>query len=154
MFFCRFFFFFFFNDTATTEIYTLSLHDALPTSTPCRRVPSGSTGPCPRLGTGGVPVHRPGRPAAGDRPRTVRGPPGVRRRVRRRCRRARSTPRPATERGDVGHRRRTAGPDAVHPGVAVRRRGGRLSAAGILGDEAGLPRRAFGRRIGGGPCCR
>jgi len=23
-------FFFFFNDTATTEIYTLSLHDALP----------------------------------------------------------------------------------------------------------------------------
>src|SRR5216684_3662354 len=26
------FFFFFFNDTATTEIYTLSLHDALPTS--------------------------------------------------------------------------------------------------------------------------
>src|SRR5574341_2501911 len=26
----RFFFFFFFNDTATTEIYTLSLHDALP----------------------------------------------------------------------------------------------------------------------------
>src|SRR6266850_2236420 len=35
MFFLRFvlfffFFFFFFNDTATTEIYTLSLHDALP----------------------------------------------------------------------------------------------------------------------------
>src|SRR5437660_8319379 len=26
----NFFFFFFFNDTATTEIYTLSLHDALP----------------------------------------------------------------------------------------------------------------------------
>src|SRR6266508_6644561 len=34
--------FFFFNDTATTEIYTLSLHDALPIS-PCardRRAPS------------------------------------------------------------------------------------------------------------------
>src|SRR5690349_23974841 len=32
MFHCHFlfFFFFFFNDTATTEIYTLSLHDALP----------------------------------------------------------------------------------------------------------------------------
>src|SRR5690349_24136462 len=32
------FFFFFFNDTATTEIYTLSLHDALPISpgTPVR----------------------------------------------------------------------------------------------------------------------
>src|SRR6266850_6789599 len=29
-FFLFFFFFFFFNDTATTEIYTLSLHDALP----------------------------------------------------------------------------------------------------------------------------
>src|SRR3712207_9293441 len=26
----RYIFFFFFNDTATTEIYTLSLHDALP----------------------------------------------------------------------------------------------------------------------------
>src|SRR3982750_821292 len=31
------FLFFFFNDTATTEIYTLSLHDALPISRPCRR---------------------------------------------------------------------------------------------------------------------
>src|SRR5215813_15674985 len=30
--FCCLFFFFFFNDTATTEIYTLSLHDALPIS--------------------------------------------------------------------------------------------------------------------------
>src|SRR6266487_6408458 len=29
------FFFFFFNDTATTEIYTLSLHDALPISAGC-----------------------------------------------------------------------------------------------------------------------
>src|SRR5256885_6683345 len=29
------FFFFFFNDTATTEIYTLSLHDALPISRAC-----------------------------------------------------------------------------------------------------------------------
>src|SRR5256885_5515483 len=28
-------FFFFFNDTATTEIYTLSLHDALPISRMC-----------------------------------------------------------------------------------------------------------------------
>src|SRR2546426_11849957 len=30
--FSLFYFFFFFNDTATTEIYTLSLHDALPIS--------------------------------------------------------------------------------------------------------------------------
>src|SRR2546426_6935224 len=29
--------FFFFNDTATTEIYTLSLHDALPISSFCPR---------------------------------------------------------------------------------------------------------------------
>src|SRR5205809_4408870 len=32
-----FFFFFFFNDTATTEIYTLSLHDALPICAACVR---------------------------------------------------------------------------------------------------------------------
>src|SRR2546430_16340883 len=32
IFFLFIFFFFFFNDTATTEIYTLSLHDALPIS--------------------------------------------------------------------------------------------------------------------------
>src|SRR2546428_3609640 len=30
-------FFFFFNDTATTEIYTLSLHDALPILSSCFR---------------------------------------------------------------------------------------------------------------------
>ena len=30
---------FFFNDTATTEIYTLSLHDALPISTSVPRSP-------------------------------------------------------------------------------------------------------------------
>ena len=32
---------FFFNDTATTEIYTLSLHDALPISDPNRRRETG-----------------------------------------------------------------------------------------------------------------
>src|SRR2546430_8230195 len=32
------FFFFFFNDTATTEIYTLSLHDALPISETAKAV--------------------------------------------------------------------------------------------------------------------
>src|SRR5690348_18452247 len=58
------FFFFFFNDTATTEIYTLSLHDALPI---CRfRSPAA----------GSVPRHTPrtdrlGRFApAGDRKST------------------------------------------------------------------------------------
>src|SRR3712207_9089059 len=39
-----FFFFFFFNDTATTEIYTLSLHDALPIS----RRPGGGAVTAPR----------------------------------------------------------------------------------------------------------
>src|SRR5687768_17907001 len=34
-----FFLFFFFNDTATTEIYTLSLHDALPIWAKVRVVP-------------------------------------------------------------------------------------------------------------------
>src|SRR5256885_13398322 len=40
-------FFFFFNDTATTEIYTLSLHDALPISwTPPWRW-NAACAPCP-----------------------------------------------------------------------------------------------------------
>src|SRR2546430_9047040 len=38
------FFFFFFNDTATTEIYTLSLHDALPISRSRRRAPRRPAG--------------------------------------------------------------------------------------------------------------
>src|ERR1019366_4629698 len=33
---------FFFNDTATTEIYTLSLHDALPICSAARRIAPGS----------------------------------------------------------------------------------------------------------------
>src|SRR5690349_24200836 len=40
------FFFFFFNDTATTEIYTLSLHDALPISS---RAPGAGRTNCARL---------------------------------------------------------------------------------------------------------
>src|SRR5206468_12146976 len=36
--------FFFFNDTAPTEIYTLSLHDALPISSSGRRLPATSGG--------------------------------------------------------------------------------------------------------------
>src|SRR6266571_8739208 len=44
--------FFFFNDTATTEIYTLSLHDALPTS----RMSSSLN---PRIVTAGVPMRTP-----------------------------------------------------------------------------------------------
>src|SRR2546430_16395488 len=44
---------FFFNDTATTEIYTLSLHDALPISLPAGfclvRKRKGSNAACARL---------------------------------------------------------------------------------------------------------
>src|SRR5467141_5204294 len=39
------FFFFFFNDTATTEIYTLSLHDALPICSTTLRCCSTRTAP-------------------------------------------------------------------------------------------------------------
>src|SRR2546428_12404830 len=49
--------FFFFNDTATTEIYTLSLHDALPIFGPRRT----RAGPC----SNGPPSPRP-LPAAAD----------------------------------------------------------------------------------------
>src|SRR5215813_15370744 len=41
-----FLFFFFFNDTATTEIYTLSLHDALPI---CSLVPTSGKPPQPAM---------------------------------------------------------------------------------------------------------
>src|SRR2546426_12712392 len=39
---CCLYIFFFFNDTATTEIYTLSLHDALPISCRSRTSPRSS----------------------------------------------------------------------------------------------------------------
>src|SRR6266550_9615058 len=39
---------FFFNDTATTEIYTLSLHDALPISPPGRPSACAPTAACSR----------------------------------------------------------------------------------------------------------
>src|SRR3712207_7288756 len=76
-------YFFFFNDTATTEIYTLSLHDALPIcrapgSTPDRRTPTASCWAARsrrargRPGTGSAPARgSPARPPA---------PPGTTRR--------------------------------------------------------------------------
>src|SRR2546426_1212792 len=75
--------FFFFNDTATTEIYTLSLHDALPIS--CR----------PRAGS--------------PRPRRVARPPGARGPRRPRAARRRRTC--ARERAP-GSTRRPASPDS------------------------------------------
>src|SRR5215218_8193155 len=43
---------FFFNDTATTEIYTLSLHDALPISAPRRCSGPSCMRPCARVRSG------------------------------------------------------------------------------------------------------
>src|SRR2546422_11099194 len=62
--------FFFFNDTATTEIYTLSLHDALPISAAPR---NRSQGPGEGPAHGGPPARSPQ-----DR-RAAREPGGARR---------------------------------------------------------------------------
>src|ERR1044071_10429290 len=65
--------FFFFNDTATTEIYTLSLHDALPISPRLdrggdRRVLAPAL---VGLGVPDVPGPRAARTAGGARPRSA-----------------------------------------------------------------------------------
>src|SRR5256885_16982856 len=57
---------FFFNDTATTEIYTLSLHDALPISAPTRPTPRWRW-PLPRIW-----ACRYGRPWSGFAPSPAR----------------------------------------------------------------------------------
>ena len=51
--------FFFFNDTATTEIYTLSLHDALPISARTSKYAL-------RLGSCGFTIARPRGPSTGQ----------------------------------------------------------------------------------------
>src|SRR3712207_7651873 len=66
-------FFVFFNDTATTEIYTLSLHDALPISTASR--PTGprreyGTSSCERASTEIVSSCTPPRRRSRDRKST------------------------------------------------------------------------------------
>src|SRR5882762_9132850 len=76
-----FFFFFFFNDTATTEIYTLSLHDALPPSSPAshNRLKAGSCTKRDHRITSEVRRHQSPRHAAiadprssGDQPKRAR----------------------------------------------------------------------------------
>src|SRR6476620_6599992 len=59
----RYLILFFFNDTATTEIYTLSLHDALPIS-PVRRLECAAAAADARRGlrTHGPAQRRPGDP--------------------------------------------------------------------------------------------
>src|SRR3712207_6865415 len=61
--------FFFFNDTATTEIYTLSLHDALPICRRGRAAGRPARGPdrrrrARRLRQGAAPARRPAAPGA------------------------------------------------------------------------------------------
>src|SRR5256885_12693799 len=63
--------FFFFNDTATTEIYTLSLHDALPICTGSRRrwsTPAARRRPGSTAGCGSLTARR--SPCAPDRKST------------------------------------------------------------------------------------
>src|SRR5256885_11241675 len=63
---CVLFLFFFFNDTATTEIYTLSLHDALPIFATAH----GARAPCiPKSGMGSSALDARG---LGQGPRHVR----------------------------------------------------------------------------------
>src|SRR3712207_8561611 len=61
---------FFFNDTSTTEIYTLSLHDALPISRRNRHPPArrgrGLRAPA-ATGSGHVPLGAPARPVQAPR---------------------------------------------------------------------------------------
>src|SRR5690349_22409625 len=59
--------FFFFNDTATTEIYTLSLHDAFRSRCSSRASPLVSAGPSGRHASG---LRRPGSPTREDRKST------------------------------------------------------------------------------------
>src|SRR3712207_7175504 len=65
--------FFFFNDTATTEIYTLSLHDALPIcrrrrrTSPRARSSGGRARPCARRTCPPTPCSTPGAAGAARR---------------------------------------------------------------------------------------
>src|SRR6266480_5706601 len=59
------FFFFFFNDTATTEIYTLSLHDALPIFVPATWTDGKRRSGCP---------NTPNSPSVGPRLHLMRLP--------------------------------------------------------------------------------
>src|SRR2546429_7334949 len=66
----RLFLFFFFNDTATTEIYTLSLHDALPISGFARDGETRDISRGPLLSSESISNPRPGPAAPQDRKST------------------------------------------------------------------------------------
>src|SRR6267378_2820502 len=67
-------FFFFFNDTATTEIYTLSLHDALPIQGAGREPILAGHPPSPAAAIGPVSYHRV--PDVGEMHPNLVGPAG------------------------------------------------------------------------------
>src|SRR2546429_9321661 len=103
------FFFFFFNDTATTEIYTLSLHDALPISRARPRAAGGRAATVDpfRLGAGrGLSRRGAARRGAAD-PRARFGRRG-------RARRA-WLPRPAAGAGGGAAARRRRRGGGAHP---------------------------------------
>src|ERR1043165_8903851 len=93
--------FFFFNDTATTEIYTLSLHDALPIS--------GALGRRPRAARGGLAL------ALGERQRSPR--PRLRSALRR------SSSPAARRRGALAAGRAAGGPSSGPPRHVARAAG-------------------------------
>src|SRR3989441_8530315 len=117
---------FFFNDTATTEIYTLSLHDALPISPACRCgvLPSSAgrrAGRCPVVSGLGRAALRLRAPRRSDRPAHARtGPP------------------PQSGPGARAHRARDGVP-ATAPAPEPVRRGVFLAEAGGY-DRTGSPR--------------
>src|SRR2546425_4564703 len=138
-----FFSFFFFNDTATTEIYTLSLHDALPISAGARpaAVRAGDRSRRDRRGAvlrdrdrgggAGVPVARVGG-----------GPSRIGRRVRPRLRLARGGAADAVRRVAVavqGVQRQLRGGDAS----GIRAGASRPGAAGV-GRGASAARHSWG----------
>src|SRR3989449_9905398 len=121
--------FFFFNDTATTEIYTLSLHDALPICRDRREVralveqPRRASGASGRRRTGDrIAPHRP--PAAGHVQRGATQPRAAAVSVAELPALARGVPPSAADRAGVGrrlerHRPRAGGAETL-PGRAQR----------------------------------
>src|SRR6266496_2382683 len=115
--------FFFFNDTATTEIYTLSLHDALPISRPRRASvptttrfsgsPSRRCPACPRC------PHRSGSPRAGSR--------SARRSSGRRTRTTPQSPSPSSPRMSWAASSRPMADDGVMFAIGDFARHGRVS---------------------------
>src|SRR3989442_14539027 len=106
--------FFFFNDTATTEIYTLSLHDALPIYVPRqghqRRLPAARRDARHRGGVRGLPRPLRGVPCLLPWPHLHRQPAWLRGRPREPA---------ALPRG--GHARATRPQDRTPPRAAGRR---------------------------------